>query len=55
MSKSEFIKNSGWAFVAGSFAFITILSNIRPSSNSGIGGQCNPAGSWDVRFAIGLW
>jgi len=27
MSKSEYIKFSGWAFVAGSFAFLTILSN----------------------------
>jgi hypothetical protein len=27
MSKSEYIKLSGWAFVAGSFAFLTILSN----------------------------
>ena len=27
MSKSESIKLSGWAFIAGSFAFITILSS----------------------------
>ncbi len=27
MSKSELIKLSGWAFIAGSFAFITILSS----------------------------
>jgi hypothetical protein len=27
MSKSELIKLSGWAFIAGSFAFITIMSN----------------------------
>jgi len=30
MSKSELIKFSGWAFIAGSFAFITILSNSDP-------------------------
>lgn len=30
MSNSEFIKFSGWAFIAGSFAFITILSNSDP-------------------------
>ena len=30
MSKSESIKNSGWAFVASVFAFITILSNSDP-------------------------
>jgi len=30
MSKSEFIKLSGWAFIAGSFAFITILSGSDP-------------------------
>jgi hypothetical protein len=30
MSKSELIKLSGWAFIAGSFAFITILSNSDP-------------------------
>ena len=27
MSKSELIKFSGWAFIAGSLAFVTILSN----------------------------
>ena len=27
MSKSESIKSSGWFFIAGAFAFITILSN----------------------------
>ena len=27
MSKPESIKSSGWAFIAGAFAFITILSN----------------------------
>ena len=26
MSKSQFIKLSGWAFIVGSFAFVTILS-----------------------------
>lgn len=30
MSKSEFIKLSGWAFIAGSFAFATILTNSDP-------------------------
>ena len=30
MSKSELIKLSGWAFMAGSFAFATILSNSDP-------------------------
>lgn len=30
MSKSELIKWSGWAFIAGSFAFITILSGSDP-------------------------
>ena len=30
MSKSELIKFSGWAFIAGSFAFATILSNSDP-------------------------
>src|SRR6266545_4204068 len=30
MSKFELIKLSGWAFIAGSFAFITILSNSDP-------------------------
>jgi hypothetical protein len=30
MSKSELIKLSGWGFIAGSLAFITILSNSDP-------------------------
>ena len=30
MSKPELIKRSGWAFVAGSFAFATILTNSDP-------------------------
>ena len=30
MSKSELIKRSGWAFIAGAFAFITILSGSDP-------------------------
>lgn len=30
MSKSELIKFSGWAFIAGAFAFLTILSNSDP-------------------------
>ena len=30
MSKSEFIKLSGWAFIAGAFAFATILTNSDP-------------------------
>jgi len=30
MSKSQFIKFSGWAFIAGAFAFITILSGSDP-------------------------
>lgn len=30
MSKSEFIKLSGWAFIVGSFAFATILSGSDP-------------------------
>ena len=30
MSKSELIKRSGWAFVAGAFAFITLLSGSDP-------------------------
>jgi hypothetical protein len=30
MSKSELIKSSGWAFVAGAFAFITLLSGSDP-------------------------
>ena len=30
MSKPELIKKSGWAFVAGAFAFITILSGSDP-------------------------
>ena len=30
MSKSELIKLSGWAFIAGSFAFLTILSGSDP-------------------------
>ena len=30
MSKPEFIKRSGWAFVAGAFAFITLLSGSDP-------------------------
>ena len=30
MSRSEFIKLSGWTFIAGSFAFITILSSSDP-------------------------
>ena len=30
MSKSEFIKLSGWAFVAGAFAFITLLTGSDP-------------------------
>ena len=30
MSKSELIKLSGWAFLAGSFAFLTILSGSDP-------------------------
>jgi hypothetical protein len=30
MSKPELIKKSGWLFVAGAFAFITILSNSDP-------------------------
>ena len=30
MSKPELIKSSGWAFIAGAFAFITILSNSDP-------------------------
>ena len=32
MSKSQLVKLSGWAFVAGAFAFITILSNSVPGS-----------------------
>jgi hypothetical protein len=32
MSRSEFIKLSGWAFIAGSFAFATILINSVPGS-----------------------
>jgi hypothetical protein len=32
MSKSEFIKSSGWAFIVGALAFITILSNSVPGS-----------------------
>ncbi len=59
MSKPELIKKSGWAFIAGAFAFITILSGSDPiaipgSVVSAIGSQCNPVGSWDVRFADGL-
>ena len=27
MSKSELIKLSGWAFIAGALGFVTILSN----------------------------
>ena len=30
MSKSEFSKSSGWAFIAGAFAFITLLSGSDP-------------------------
>ena len=30
MPKSELIKRSGWAFIAGSFAFATILTNSDP-------------------------
>lgn len=30
MSKPELIKLSGWAFIAGAFAFLTILSNSDP-------------------------
>ena len=32
MSKSEFIKFGGWAFIVGALAFITILSNSVPGS-----------------------
>ena len=35
MSKSESIKVSGWAFVAGAFAFITILSSSHTIQNPG--------------------
>jgi hypothetical protein len=35
MSKSQFIKLSGWAFIVGSFAFIAILSNSGPLSIPG--------------------
>jgi hypothetical protein len=30
MSKSELIKKSGWAFIAGALAFVTILTNSDP-------------------------
>lgn len=35
MSKSELIKLSGWTFIAGAFAFITLLSNSDPISLPG--------------------
>jgi hypothetical protein len=35
MSKSELIKFSGWAFIAGSFAFATILSGSDPLAMPG--------------------
>jgi len=55
MSKSELIKLSGWAFIAGSFAFITILSNSDPIAIPGsvISALLLAAGMSSLRMGYG--
>jgi hypothetical protein len=55
MSKSELIKFSGWAFIAGSFAFATILSNSDPLAIPGsmIGALLLAAGMLSLRAGYG--